>query len=103
MNRPWLPLVLALLELRDRGFDAFDSRMSIDEIRRSDQYDSDLFVELTPAQSSAGQLDLICRRDVRHQNVTVAPTGGAIGTFRAALEFALPVNSVVEQITTVAR
>ena len=111
-------------ELRDRGFDAFDARMTFAELQREGRADADLYVEIVPGDTYAyptGEvgvrtsnvaldvavvvsrvaaelrlydgrtLDLIGKRQLRHQNVTVVPTAIGAGTYRLSVWFALPV------------
>jgi hypothetical protein len=111
-------------ELRDRGFDAYDARISYADLRREQTTDADLYVEIVSGGSYAvptGEvgvrtsnvavdigivvarvaadlriydgrtLELIAKRHLRHENVTVVPTAVGAGTYRMSVWFALPV------------
>ncbi len=115
-------------ELRARGFDAVDARMSYEELQRRRQSSADLYVEIAPADVYArptggvtvrtrrvavdvaivvsrvaaelrlydgGTLDLIEKRHLRRENVTVVPTDIGVGTYRMAVWFALPLVEYV--------
>jgi hypothetical protein len=110
-------------ELRDRGYDAVDSRVSYEELQRSGRTSADLYVELAPADMYAHPtggvtvrtrsvavdvavvvsrvaaelrlydgrtLDLIEKKHLRRENVTVVPTDIGVGTYRMAVWFVLP-------------
>ena len=55
-------------ELRDRGFDASDARMTYDQFRREGQLDADFIVELAPGESEARS---VAEGGVRVPNATV--------------------------------
>lgn len=110
-------------ELRERGFDAVDGRISYDDLVRGGRTDSDFYVEITPSSESVTQaggvgvgnrhfsvdlavlvahaaaelrvydgrtLNLITKRNLHRNNVTVVPTAVGAGTYRAAVWIALP-------------
>jgi hypothetical protein len=122
-------------ELRDRGFDAYDARISYADLRREPRADADLYVEILPGDNYAyptggvgvrtsnvavdvgiivarvaadlriydgRTLDLVAKRHLRHENVTVVPTAVGAGTYRMSVWFALPVVQYLRYRSAVA-